>query len=621
MSAPAGFQFLPVGTPELADHCKELSRLRGLPVNVVNAKPTNISAVDPKKISHHVHRIGYHFHSDVLDDACHALGYTYSNKRFVRNADLRAQYENTRMARAMARHGFALDQEPVEQENNEQVREAIKELFPRIPEDDLTAIVKHAWEKGAQRVGTSKGLELPRRVQLATTARIRHVYTDYDRLLRAFEWKEARALVEPTCVKKLIEWRGENEDDNDDELEEIVRETIVIDDDDDVGPPQRGSRTDDEDSAAETDQGYASDTSLEISHKPAAVEDLGAESHDERARKFLDRHQPPPRNVQQRHIDVRQKIGLAREQLRKAPVQNQNVVRVHVPHDQTDGDTIMIAGQRFHRVPPPVEVHRSPVYYAAPQLSPQGITPGSPYGPPQQYPTQQLHSRPAAPSNGYTRHDQPVASIEPEDDLRRKAMASASAQQHNGYASGHRSLPASPQGSSGKRRRLDTNGHNGVQPHAQPQYTSPTDRYADGHRSSTRGAPLPPSSYVAQQPLVRINDDPHRTGNGISSHMVSRSGFVDAQVAPIQYVPLSQHHTGHTGHLPRPPPRDEYHVQSRTGPATRVVYVERPQAGYGLPQPQHGAPAAVQPAHVSVAAKCAPPIAAHYAPQKYYYPG
>lgn len=296
-----------------------------------------------------------------------------------------------------------------------------------------------------------------------------------------------------------------------------------------------------------------------------------------------------------------------------------------------------------------MEVHRSPVYYAAPQLSPQGITPGSPYGPPQQYPTQQLHSRPAAPSNGYAPHDQPVASIEPQDDLRRKAMASASAQQHNGYASGHRSRPASPQGLSGKRRRLDTNGHNGVQPHAQPQYTSPTDRTyrlaetyigspmlasktrprsadcgsprADGHRPSTRGAPLPPSSYVAQQPLVRINDDPHRTGNGISSHMVSRSGFVDAQVAPIQYAPLSQHHTSHKGHLPRPPPGDEYYVQSGTRPATRVVYVESPQAGYGLPQPQHGAPAAVQPAHVNVAAKYAPPIAGDYAPHRYYYPG
>lgn len=225
----------------------------------------------------------------------------------------------------MARHGLTWDQS-IPQENNEQARAAIKELFPRIPEDDLNAILKHAWEEGTNRVGTNSTIELPRRVQLATIARIRHEYTDYDRLLRAFEWKEARALVEPTCLKKLIEWRGENEDDNDNELEEIVRETIVIDDDDDVGPRRHrrhGSEADDEDSAADIDQGYASDTSLEISHQPAAVEDLGAESHDERSRRFLDRHQPPPRNVQQRYIDVRQKIGLARQQLRNAPVQEQ----------------------------------------------------------------------------------------------------------------------------------------------------------------------------------------------------------------------------------------------------------------------------------------------------------
>lgn len=288
----------------------------------LQAKPVSKHAVDPEKVSHHIHRIGYHFRSDVVDDACQELGYIYLNKRFVKEADLRMQNENSRLARSMAKHGIVWDQS-LPQENNEQVRTAIKELFPRIPEDDLKAILKHAWEEGTNRVGTNSSIELPRRVQLATIARIRHEYTDYDRLLRAFEWKEARALVEPTCLKKLIEWRGENEDDNDNELEEIVRETIVIDDDDDVGPRRHGSEADDEDSAADTDQGYASDTSLEISHKPAAVEDLCAESHDERSRRFLDRHQPRLRNVQQRYIDVRQKIGLARQQLRNAPVQEQ----------------------------------------------------------------------------------------------------------------------------------------------------------------------------------------------------------------------------------------------------------------------------------------------------------
>lgn len=33
---PPGYTFLAVGTPELAEFCKELSRKRNLPVNVVN---------------------------------------------------------------------------------------------------------------------------------------------------------------------------------------------------------------------------------------------------------------------------------------------------------------------------------------------------------------------------------------------------------------------------------------------------------------------------------------------------------------------------------------------------------------------------------------------------------
>lgn len=36
---PPGYIFLPVGTPDLAERCKELSRQRGLPVSVVNVSP------------------------------------------------------------------------------------------------------------------------------------------------------------------------------------------------------------------------------------------------------------------------------------------------------------------------------------------------------------------------------------------------------------------------------------------------------------------------------------------------------------------------------------------------------------------------------------------------------
>ncbi|KAF2206707.1 hypothetical protein CERZMDRAFT_103102 [Cercospora zeae-maydis SCOH1-5] len=654
-TAPEGFQFLPVGTPDLADRCKELSRQKGLPVNVVNAKPVSKHAVDPEKVSHHIHRIGYHFRSDVVDDACQELGYVHVHGSFIKEADLAAQNENTRMARALARHGLSWDVPTTGQETNENVRAAIKELFPRIPEEDLKAILEHAWEEGSHRVGTNSTIELPRRVQLATIARIRHTYTDYDRLLRAFEWKEARALVEATCLKKLIEWRGENEDDDDNELEEIVRETIVIDDDDSDSKPRRASEADDEDSAADIDQAYASDTSLEISHKPAALEDLGAESHDERTRRFLDRHHPPIRSTQQRFMDVRHKIGLARQQLRDAHLFDQPaVVRVHVPQSPHDDGTIMIDGRMYRRAPIPVDVSTSPAYYAPVPQPPPGHIIAQPLAP--------SHAMPASPrrddsSFGRGPQDQPIASIEPQDNLRRKAISSATAGHTRAHSNGHRSHPVSPvRDSTGKRRRLDSYSQNGPSTDPAQYYRSPlhtpfrthgahpekldpkesvyTQPQADPRGSPFAGRPSMPEvqprqdsffAYGAPAPVTGLPQGTvphgyrvHQNSTNVESRSAPKYGFVDAQVAPIQYVPLSRQY------LPRPPA--ERHAASGPGSSGRavpqVMYVNQAQPGYAYQaQPIHGAPAAVQPAPVTISTSY-PASTAQYAPQpRYYYPG
>ena len=74
-------------------------------------------------------------------------------------------------------------------------------------------------------------LPLPRRVQLAVVAHIRHMYTDYDRLLKEVPWQAARLSVEQQTLSKLAEWRGERDDPN--ALEEILREVIVISEDED----------------------------------------------------------------------------------------------------------------------------------------------------------------------------------------------------------------------------------------------------------------------------------------------------------------------------------------------------------------------------------------------------
>lgn len=81
-------------------------------------------------------------------------------------------------------------------------------------------------------MGTVLELPLSRRVQLAVVAHIRHVYTDYDKLLKTGTYQNARAAVEKPCLDLLARWRSDDDDDPN-AMEEILREVIVIDDDED----------------------------------------------------------------------------------------------------------------------------------------------------------------------------------------------------------------------------------------------------------------------------------------------------------------------------------------------------------------------------------------------------
>ncbi|WPG99498.1 Hypothetical protein R9X50_00231300 [Acrodontium crateriforme] len=391
--APAGFTFLAVGTPELADRCKELSRKRGLPVNIVNvghlsqaasmgryfvtqAKPMNKNHYDPSKVSHHLIRIGYHFRAEIVDEACGELGY-YSNEhgQYLRLDDLREQQKRSAVAQTLARYGVNMDL-TTQKETVDQVRGAIKELFPRIPAEDLNDIVERAWEEGSSRVGTSTDLELSRRVQLAVVARIRHTYTDYDKLLRAFDWKDARQIVEGECLNKLIEWRGEHDAQDDNELEEIVRETIIIDDDDE-NDDQVINLLDDADDEDSVEAGDHSDASIEITHQVAGDDDYGAERVDDRSRKFLLRFQHRRRLTGQDNDLAKQKIHAARQRVRSGvplpklqfyspPAQHEFLAGRNFSmgsttgHDEKHGQNdIVFGGRRFRKVAPDSH-HRVP---------------------------------------------------------------------------------------------------------------------------------------------------------------------------------------------------------------------------------------------------------------------
>jgi hypothetical protein len=138
------------------------------------------------------------------------------------------------------RHSKRLKELPTAQERKDQItinteaRDTIRDLFPNIPDNDLNQIIKTAFQKGQGKVGTANELSLIRRGQLAVVAHIRHVYTDYDKLLRQTHYRDARNLVEKPTLRRLVQWRGDDENGKQ-VLEDVFREVVVISDDDDSG--------------------------------------------------------------------------------------------------------------------------------------------------------------------------------------------------------------------------------------------------------------------------------------------------------------------------------------------------------------------------------------------------
>lgn len=120
---------------------------------------------------------------------------------------------------------------------NTDAKETIKDLFPKIPDNDLYQIIKTAFQLGDGKVGTADEIPLVRRAQLSVVAHIRHTYTSYDRLLRRLPYNEARHQVEEETLKKLVEWRGDDDEKADESrrraVDDLVRDVIVVSDDDD----------------------------------------------------------------------------------------------------------------------------------------------------------------------------------------------------------------------------------------------------------------------------------------------------------------------------------------------------------------------------------------------------
>ncbi|PNP60435.1 hypothetical protein THARTR1_00459 [Trichoderma harzianum] len=88
---------------------------------------------------------------------------------------------------------------------------ATLKLFPKIPEQDLTTILKRTLRKRSGRVGRTGKLDLDKKAYLAVQAHARHCHTDYDKLLaQASQDRDAaRRSIRDKVSKLLIEWGGD----------------------------------------------------------------------------------------------------------------------------------------------------------------------------------------------------------------------------------------------------------------------------------------------------------------------------------------------------------------------------------------------------------------------------
>ena len=112
------------------------------------------------ELSREVHRVGYHFPTIVVDQACHSLGVTLnasgrvtkSHFASLRDDELEDDQAKRRGKGKKAKGRFRKGSPKIDVSLSQavidtQAREAIEDLFPRIPRLDLHEIVSRAFDK------------------------------------------------------------------------------------------------------------------------------------------------------------------------------------------------------------------------------------------------------------------------------------------------------------------------------------------------------------------------------------------------------------------------------------------------------------------------------------------
>ena len=114
--------------------------------------------------------------------------------------------------RERRREREAVRREELDKQYVERFAQRVREIFPACPKGRETAIAEHACRKYSGRVGRSasaKSLD-EKAVRLAVIAHIRHLETDYDRLLaRGYDRQAARAIIERDVSQVLSGWEAQ----------------------------------------------------------------------------------------------------------------------------------------------------------------------------------------------------------------------------------------------------------------------------------------------------------------------------------------------------------------------------------------------------------------------------
>ncbi|KLU91195.1 hypothetical protein MAPG_09717 [Magnaporthiopsis poae ATCC 64411] len=322
---PPGFEFVPVGNPDLAQACKELSREQDAMIFIVS----DSREADATQLGIHMNRVGHHIRRTIVEEARAQLGQPL--EYFLETVN-----------------GHPEPIPESQEEINAQADGVIRDLFPRMPNTDRQMIIDHSFRKGHQNrtVGLAANITLSRRVQLAVLAHIRHTHTRYDQLLREVGWSNARKAVESVCLDFLVKWRGDEETGRD-QLDEILREIIVISDSEDSDTDSDGdSDASDDDISDDSRPGTGSRGSISSddpppTDRPIDVPDLpeagGAvlydddASHDSHLRRPVHRRLNS-RNVQRYEAAAQTRWQQARERVRHEPAQDASASRPVAAH-------------------------------------------------------------------------------------------------------------------------------------------------------------------------------------------------------------------------------------------------------------------------------------------------